>query len=262
LPLSGYVWVENGEIVGNASLIPFRHERRKVYLIANVAVRPEHRRRGIGQALTIAAMRHARQRHAEETWLHVRDDNPGAIELYRRLGFSEQARRSTWQAKPDRNACSDGLGISFSRLSGRDWPLQEAWLRRLYPPLLGWYQPVPWKSLRVGLGPALYRFFLDTESKHWASRSGDALTAVLAWQPVYGPSDRLWAAVPAGSSELALTALLLQARRSLAWRQMLTLDYPAGEYCPAIEAAGFRLQRTLLWMRAGETPAADIRTSS
>jgi hypothetical protein len=85
---------------------------------------------------------------------------------------------------------------------------------------------------------------------------------VLTWQPVYGPSDRLWAAVPLESSALALTALLLQSRRSLVWRQMLTLDFPAGEYRPAIEAAGFRLHRTLLWMRAGETPAADMRTSS
>jgi len=261
MPLSGYVWVENGEIIGNASLIPFRHEHRKYYLIANVAVRTEHRRRGIGQALTLAAMRHARQKRADETWLHVRDDNPGAIELYRRLGFSEQARRSAWQAKPDRNACSDGLCVEVFRRSGRDWPQQETWLRRLYPPLLAWYQPVPWKSLRPGFGPALYRFFLETENKHWAARSANGLLAVLTWQPVYGQSDRLWAAVPLEKSELALTALLLQARRSLAWRQMLTLDFPAGEYRPAIEAAGFRLQRTLLWMRAGETTAAGMRTS-
>ena len=51
------------------------------------------RRRGIGRALTVAAMHHARQRRASETWLHVRDDNPGAIALYAGLGFDELARR-------------------------------------------------------------------------------------------------------------------------------------------------------------------------
>jgi ribosomal protein S18 acetylase RimI-like enzyme len=52
MPLSGYVWEENSEIIGNVSLIPYRHHKRKYYLIANVAVRPEQRRRGIGRALT------------------------------------------------------------------------------------------------------------------------------------------------------------------------------------------------------------------
>jgi ribosomal protein S18 acetylase RimI-like enzyme len=262
MPLSGFIWAENGNIVGNVSLIPFRREGRKYYLVANVAVRPEYRRRGIGRALTVAAMRQARQKRADETWLHVRDDNPGAVELYRSLGFIEQARRTSWQAKPDRNACPDGFGLTFSRHGGRDWPPQESWLRRLYPDLLAWYHSVPWTTLRPGFGPALYRFFLETEIRNWAVRSGDRLAGVLTWQPTFGGSDRLWAAVPPEGSALVLTALLLQARRALAWRQMLTLDFPAGEYRPAVEAAGFHPHRTLIWMRAAETAAADIRTST
>lgn len=117
MPLSGYVWEENGEIIGNVSLIPYRNKKRKIYLIANVAVRPDYRRRGIGRALTTAAMRHASERHAAATWLHVRDDNPGAIALYRSLGFQELARRTLWQAKPDRNASIDGLGIAIAKRS-------------------------------------------------------------------------------------------------------------------------------------------------
>src|SRR5690242_21297419 len=35
LPLTGYVWDENGRIVGNVSLVPFRQRRQKIYLIAN-----------------------------------------------------------------------------------------------------------------------------------------------------------------------------------------------------------------------------------
>jgi ribosomal protein S18 acetylase RimI-like enzyme len=262
MPLTGYVWVEQSQIIGNVSLIPFKRDRRKYSLIANVAVRDDYRRRGIGRALTVAAMNHARQKNADEIWLHVRDDNPGAIQLYRDLGFVEQARRTSWQAKPDRNASPTGLGVTFSQHAARDWTEQEAWLHRIYPDLLSWYQPMNWTSFRPGIGPALYRFFIETESRNWAARVDGKLSAVLTWQPTYASSDRLWAAVPPESSGLALTALLLQARREMAWRQGLTLDFPAAEYRSAIEAAGFRSVRTLLWMRADETPSQNIRTSS
>ena len=249
MPLSGYVWEEDGQVIGNVSLIPYKHERKRYYLIANVAVFPEHRRRGIGRALTVAAMEHARQRNVSEIWLHVRDDNPGAISLYRSLGFIELAHRTQWQAKPDRNASADGLGVNISDRHSGDWLQQESWLQRLYPPLLTWYQPMPWLSLRPGLGPWLYRFIVDYEVRHLVARMNDAPIAMLSWLAMAGQNDRLWVAAPPQGSERALTALLLYARRALAWRQTITLDFPAGEYQASIEAAGFHPHRTLLWMK-------------
>src|SRR5512134_4082665 len=80
LPLMGYVWEQDGRIIGNASLIPFRSKGKRVFLIANVATHPDYRRRGIGRALTERVMRQARDKNASATWLHVRDDNPGAIQ--------------------------------------------------------------------------------------------------------------------------------------------------------------------------------------
>ena len=262
MPLTGYVWVEGSQIIGNVSIIPFKRRYRKYSLIANVAVREDYRRRGIGRALTVAAMDHIRRKNADETWLHVRDDNPGAIELYRSLGFIEQARRTSWQAKPDRDANPAKLGVTFSRHIAHDWPEQESWLNRLYPDLLSWYHPVNWINIRPGLGPELYRFFIETETKSWAIHTDGHLSGVLAWQPTYGSSDQMWAAVPPETNSLALTALLLQARRVLASRSTLTLDFPAAEYRSAIEAAGFRSARTLLWMRADETQSREPRTSS
>jgi GNAT superfamily N-acetyltransferase len=250
MPLSGYVWEENGEIIGNVSLIPHRHEKKKYYLIANVAVLPEHRRRGIGRALTMAAIHHARRRNGDQIWLHVRDDNPGAIALYIDLGFQELARRTLWQAKPDPNASTNGLAIDLSKRSSRDWFHQENWLNRLYPDLLTWYQPMPWRSLRPGLVPALWRFIMEEEIHHWVARIEDGVSsALLSYQAVPGQNGRMWAAVPPQGSERALTALLLHARRTLTWQRTLGLDFPAGEYCPAIEAAGFHPHRTLLWMK-------------
>jgi hypothetical protein len=53
-----------------------------------------------------------------------------------------------------------------------------------------------------------------------------------------------------GADPEALTHLLIHARRALANHSTLSLDYPAGEMADAISAAGFKLRRTLIWMRA------------
>jgi GNAT superfamily N-acetyltransferase len=253
MPLSGYVWEENREIIGNVSLIPYRHARKKYCLVANIAVRPEYRKRGIGRALTLTAMQHAKQHHFDETWLHVRDDNPVAIGLYRSLGFTELARRTTWQAQPDRNATTGYPGIIITGRTARDWPAQETWLRRLYPDLLTWYQPLPWYSLRPGLGPTLYRFLSDYDMRHWVVRKDNLPAAVMSWQAMAGRTNRLWAAIPPEGNENVLTALLLHARHELSWREKISLDFPAGQYNASIEAAGFHLHRTLLWMKGNET---------
>ena len=279
MPLSGYIWEENGDIIGNVSLIPYHHARKKYYLIANIAVRPEYRNRGIGRALTTAAMQHAHQRRADETWLHVRDDNPGAIGLYRSLGFVEYARRTTWQSQPDRNTNARSPGILITRRTARDWPSQDTWLRRLYPDVLSWYQPLPWISLRPGLGPALVRFMSDYDVRHWVARapSGDRNhptgtgtpvtrlnsipSAIVSWQAMAGRNYRLWVAVPPEGSEDGLTTLLLHTRHQLFLREKINLDFPAGHYNTSIEEAGFHLHRTLLWMKNDETLLDENRKS-
>ena len=253
MPLSGYVWEENGEIIGNVSLIPYHYKKKKIYLIANVAVRPDCRRKGIGRNLTAAAMHHAKEHHAMATWLHVRADNPGAIALYQSLGFNELARRTLWQAKPDWNLSLEEKVIQISSRSARDWPQQAAWLEQFYPDLMSWYQPMPWRSLRPGLGSFVYRLFMDYEVRHWTVRVDGQLAAVLSWQGMADNNDRLWVAMPhqgnqEGYQEI-LSGLLLYVRRAMPRRTTLLLDYPAGESNAAIEAAGFQPNRTLLWMK-------------
>jgi ribosomal protein S18 acetylase RimI-like enzyme len=252
MPLSGYIWEEKDEIIGNVSLIPYRHKKEKIYLIANVAVRPDFRRQGIGRALTERAMRHASERRANATWLHVRDDNPGAIALYSSLGFQELARRTMWQAKPDRNLPPDNSGTTITRRTRPDWSDQKSWLERLYPELMNWYQPLPWVSLRPGFGPQLYRFMMEYNVRHWVARTNGKASAILTWQGMGDRKDRLWAALPWRGSERTFTVLLKNARRILSWQQMLTLDFPAGEYTDSIMEAGFHPIRTLLWMKLQE----------
>jgi hypothetical protein len=139
-----------------------------------------------------------------------------------------------------------------------DWSEQKSWLERIYPDLLTWYQTMPWQSLRPGLGPAIYRFFMDYDVRHWVARTDGGLSGTLSWQANFDHNDRLWAAVPSQGGELALTALLLDARKNLSWRQSLILDYPAGENDASIEAAGFQANRTLLWMKLQEENPVNL----
>jgi GNAT superfamily N-acetyltransferase len=250
LPLTGYVWEEDGRIVGNASLIPFRYKGKRIYLIANVATHPDYRRRGIGRALTERVMKQARDKNASSIWLHVRDDNPGAIQPYQELGFQEVARRTTWQANPEHRLVSSDTNISIVPRHPRFWPLQHEWLQRLYPQALSWYQSWNMNALRPGLWNWIYLLFIDFNVKQWAAVRNEELLATLTWMPQGGRSETLFAGTgPAAASGDALTSLLIHARRSITYPPYLTLDYPADEMTDAIRAAGFQQRRTLLWMR-------------
>jgi len=138
LPLTGFVWEQDGRIAGNASLIPFRDNGRRIYLIANIAVHPDYRRRGIARALTKRAMEHAHNKRTNTIWLHVRDDNPEAIRLYEQLGFQEIARRTTWTAKPDSHLLKPATNIKIDERHPHFWTLQQEWLRRIHPDALNW----------------------------------------------------------------------------------------------------------------------------
>lgn len=96
----GYVWLEDGLIVGNVSLIQSQLQGR--YLIANVAVHPDYRRKGIARGLMEIAMEHVRLRKGREIFLQVRDENGSAVNLYRRLGFKAVGSVKNWYTSTSR----------------------------------------------------------------------------------------------------------------------------------------------------------------
>jgi len=249
LPLSGYVWDDAGKIVGNVSLIPFRKDKQKIYLVANVAVHPDYRRRGIARVLTDSAVRHARTKSADTIWLHVRDDNSGAITLYQELGFKERMRRSTWHANPNHVMPESPEGYTIIRRGASDWTEQSRWLARDYPDALYWYNSPHWDSFRPGLWPSMVRMFSDTNLDQWAVFKGRKLKGVLSVQSGMSRTAHAWAAVPPDDGE-ALTALLIHARRTIGGYHTINLDFPGGEHVEFIQMAGFKLSRTLVWMQA------------
>jgi ribosomal protein S18 acetylase RimI-like enzyme len=258
MPPRGYVWEESGRIVGNLTMIPFFAARRKIYLIANVAVHPDCRRRGIGRRLTQQALQHARDRKADAAWLQVRQENEAAIRLYQNLGFVERARRATWLGAPRLEGVvgADAATGEMARRAavgerlGQDWPQQKSWLARAYPDELRWHINLSDAALRPGLIGGLYRTFNEVWVRQWALRREGRLLGALTWQnsPTY--ADNLWLAVPPEGEGQTATLLLKHARERLQVRP-LALDYPAGRAEPAIHEAGFTLEHTLIWMSAG-----------
>jgi ribosomal protein S18 acetylase RimI-like enzyme len=69
---------------------------RHSYVLA-LYVLPEHRRQGIATALLNTAQTWAKARGDRQIGLQVFADNPGAIALYRKLGFQTH---SLWLTKP------------------------------------------------------------------------------------------------------------------------------------------------------------------
>ncbi len=94
----GYVWREAERVIGNVSL--YRGGMHpwlgSGFLIANVAVLPEHRRRGIARALMVETLHLAHQKRGRWVSLQVEADNTAAIALYRDLGFAQLETISQW----------------------------------------------------------------------------------------------------------------------------------------------------------------------
>ena len=67
--------------------------------IVTLAVRPQHRRRGVARALLAAAEAAARLT-AEAMFLEVAVDNAGAIALYEQAGYAPVGRRAGYYARP------------------------------------------------------------------------------------------------------------------------------------------------------------------
>ena len=85
---TSFVWVENGQVLGNAS-VQRNPTRRDTWIIGNVATAASQRRRGIGAAVLDACMTFARIRNARGLALQVDRPNTVAVRLYERAGFAQ-----------------------------------------------------------------------------------------------------------------------------------------------------------------------------
>lgn len=70
----------------------------------NVAVHPDHRRKGIAEALILALIDQLKAMESHCLTLEVRASNTPAISLYEKLGFTEIGRRKNYYRNPKEDA--------------------------------------------------------------------------------------------------------------------------------------------------------------
>lgn len=72
--------------------------------MTNLAVHPDHRRKGIAKALLTALEDEGRKLGAEAISLEVRKSNLSAIRLYEKMGYKTVGERPNFYTKPTENA--------------------------------------------------------------------------------------------------------------------------------------------------------------
>lgn len=253
-PFAGFVWIEDGRLVGNVS---YGREAGGVATcsISNVAVMPEYRRRGIASRLLDTTLDHLRRQGCRRAYLEVRADNEAAKSLYRRRGFAvyttvhEQfLRRHNWPViigRPSR---------PLRRVHARD----GAELYRLYlsstPGAVLRAKPLPAAHFRRGLGWRLRRmgrYLVGGERRtEWVGEDGGrvvaygALTTYVTGRPyelnlMVAPEQR-------GAWERPLSeALLTRGRMSPVADVRATTPASHPEVIAALATLGFQTQRVL-----------------
>lgn len=250
LPVQGFLWEEDGKVVGNLTIIAFIQPGYRTYLIANVAVHPQYRRRGIARELTLKGLNFAFSHHAQTVWLHVRDDNLAAQDLYRSIGFIERVRRTTWQSETTRPRIKNEIpkGMRITHLHRRDWPLISEWLNQSYPPEVTWNFRLEKERFKPGLISEFLRFLKDQRQVHIAGYKQNRLVGSIAWTPTCLHADMLWIASNPVFDEESIPLLLGQIRRWVPASRPLSVNFPAGRAASLFEMCDFSKQNTLIWM--------------
>jgi ribosomal protein S18 acetylase RimI-like enzyme len=258
--LSGFVWVEEGRIVGNVTVSRAAPGSYR-WIISNVAVAERYRGRGIARSLMDAAIELIHEWGGKVIVLQVRHNNPPAVHLYRSMGFHEIF--GTTYLHLDRVPRVEPLRPEYGllrprRFEGFDAHLRYELARATTPERVQIEQPVRRTQYRLGFehqladltrhlvggGPTL-RLVLEI---------GDHLGAsVTAETGTWWREARLSLAVHPdlqGRVEKGLVSHALYHLRHWPRRQILAHHptyHPEG--IEVFKLFGFREVRTLVWMR-------------
>lgn len=253
-PFHGYVWEEDGKIIGNLTLIYMRRKDRRIYFIANVATHPQFRGRGIARQLTERAIVHIREHNGTKAFLQVRDDNPIAYHIYQSLGFEEIARRTTWRVDSPTGHTAVEKNVQVRHRKKEDWLQQKFWLTEIYPSSIAWNLPFHLKELEPGFMPWFRRFVNGFQIRHWTATEEDHLIGVLTWQSGSFYTDPFWLATSPVYEQAAILSLIPKALQSTLRPGRITLNYPAGRGVEALHQVGMKEQLTLVWMEKEVSP--------
>lgn len=250
----GFVWVENGKVIGNVSTQMSEFDRF-TWLIANVAVHPDYRRRGIGTALTQAAMRLAEEHNARRAMLQVHGHNTTALNIYRALGFHAVTTRTTWERMSVLDPPSIPTpGVALRPARRDEWEADFAFVKQLRPAGFNWLRPLRKADWRPSFWRTLSHFLIGTRSEHWLAvePASGAIAGAVYIEAGFGVTDQVHVIVSPewqGRLERPLFSAALRRLGRRPWA--MRADHPAGDEPAetALKEFGFRPLQTLVWMQ-------------
>ena len=260
----GFVWVENGRLVGNTSVYPanWNSSVGSTWIIANVAVAPEYRGRGIARRLMQASMDMIRKRTASRRGracaiLQVEADNPIAQNLYLSLGFVAERTWHHWRRSSTARVPPALHEVYISQRRPSDWRIEYQLAQHLRPNErggMGWLRP-----LHPGLfNPPLLRRIADTLSLRTMerlivrSREDGQLCASLWIESAFAASTtQLTLMVDPDYAGIYDDALINTAARRFGLRSALSIEHPADDEVGSsvLQRHQFTRQRSLIHMR-------------
>lgn len=256
----GFIWEEDGRIVGTLSLLAARKSGR--YLIANVAVHPDYRRKGIATGLMISTMDYIQSRGGRQILLQVERDNEAAIRLYSVLNYKTLGDVNRWESNSVRLRTitpTINPGVNIRPLSSKDERAAFLLDRRCMPFDLRWPNPPYPNKYEISLWRRINDFFNGRRMNAWVAdvplegtrkRRLIGLAYVESeWARPHELAIRI-AAEWRGRLERALfSTLVIQIKRSRSGR-LLTSHLAHDDFMNGLlREANFRVKRSLRVMR-------------
>ncbi len=258
----GYVWMDNGRMVGNVSVMPALLPRvsGSGVIIANVVVHPDFQRRGIAHELLSASLDLARRQNRRFALLQVAVNNSVAQRLYTQFGFRSQRAFTHW-VRPNRLRVPNRLMDMppFTLRNGRDWQSEYALAQLVRPEArggMGWLRPTYSGAFQPSFwsGAAL----LGQSAEHWTLYRSPSdprqleMLAVARVQMGFGMPDRFDMLIhPEMQGRLELPLLNFILRRLDVSGRIAVSDHPTDDVAAsiALEQYGFEPRRSEMNMR-------------
>lgn len=249
----GFVWIEDGAVVGNVSLRP--GSEYDSFFIGNLAVHPDYRRRGIGRALMETALETVEGLRWGWIGLEVREENVAARRLYESLNFRSVGRTLHLLRQPGPPGHEESLvHPMLRRAEGRDGLALLQLVRAVTPvqqrPILGLRK----SDYRVGWGRTLDCWLFGRREAWWVVEEISGVKgAVRALRERGRRPNRLEILVAPGwegtLGELLIRQALAGMPRLCEKMISVELALPASPIVTALENEGFQSTRILIQMR-------------
>ena len=254
----GFVWVEDGRVLGNAS-VQYNPARRGTWIIGNVATHPDYRNRGIGSALINTAVQFARARNARNLALQVMEGNAPAMHLYEKFGFQAQGavtyyQRPSVRIQPIWHDVSSTHAVTVRKASWAD--RDNVWRATCHnmPDELAYADPFDPRTYRLGMRWSLSNMLNGNRERWWVAESGGQFMGALRTQVNFELSQHnvelmLPAYAAAGHGIALLEEALKYFEIYVAKPLLATQSRPHLPSHEALQALGFKPTRTLIHMR-------------